>query len=241
MKRVSNIDTLIEGARELNVDLSEDQKKKFDMFKELLKEWNEKINITAITEDREIDIKHFLDSISIFKSGKILAGKSIIDIGTGGGFPGVPIKIIEEDCQVTLFDSLNKRLIFLDEVIDKLGLKDIRTVHGRAEEFGRKEDFRECFDLATSRAVASLNTLCEYALPFVKPGGYFIAMKGPDVDEEMENSKKAIEILGGEIEGKIDVLLPFSDIGHNLLIIKKLAKTPAKYPRGGGKPRKSPL
>lgn len=238
---MSNIETFVNGCSELGIDITENQKSQFEIFKSLLKEWNEKINITAITDDVEIDIKHFLDSITVFKTNKILAGKSIIDIGTGGGFPGVPIKIIEPKCDVTLFDSLNKRLIFLNEVIDKLGLDGIRTVHGRAEEFGRKEDFRECFDIATSRAVASLNTLCEYALPFVKKGGYFIAMKGPEVDEEIKNSVKAIKLLGGHIEDKIEVVLPYSDIEHNLLIIKKVENTHEKYPRGGGKPKKNPL
>lgn len=238
---MSSIDTFVSGCRELGIELNKEQKDRFILFKELLKEWNEKINITAITDDKEIDIKHFLDSVSIFKSGKDFSNKKLIDIGTGGGFPGVPINIINQNCDVTLFDSLNKRLIFLDDVIDKLGLENIRTVHGRAEEYGRKEDYRESFDIATSRAVAALDTLCEYSLPFVKVGGYFIAMKGPDVDEEIINSKEAIKILGGSIEGKIDVRLPHSDITHNLLIIKKMSHTPTKYPRGGGKPKKNPL
>ena len=238
---LSNIETFVEGCSELGIDLNDKQKSQFILFKELLKEWNEKINITAITDDKEIDIKHFLDSISIFKSGKIYADLSIIDIGTGGGFPGVPIKIIEPRCDVTLFDSLNKRLIFLDDVIDKLELKNIRTIHGRAEEFGRKKEYRQKFDIATSRAVASLNTLCEYALPFVKVGGYFIAMKGPDVDGELIESEEAIKVLGGEIEKKIEVKLPSSDITHTLVVIRKRGTTPAKYPRGGGNPKKNPL
>lgn len=241
MKILSNIETLIKGSNEMGIELDDKQKSQFETFKSLLKEWNEKINITAITDDVEVDIKHFLDSISVFKSNKVFAGKSIIDIGTGGGFPGIPIKIIEPSCDVTLFDSLNKRLIFLDEVIDKLGLEGIRTVHGRAEEFGRKEDYRECFDIATSRAVASLDTLCEYSLPFVKKGGYFIAMKGPEVDEEIERSERAIKLLGGHIEDRVEISLPFSDRSHNLLIIKKVENTHNKYPRGGGKPKKNPL
>lgn len=238
---MSNIDTLVKGAEEFGITLKDLQKEEFQKYKSLLKEWNEKINITAITDDVDIDIKHFLDSISIFKTGKITWGKSIIDIGTGGGFPGVPMKIIDPSLKVTLFDSLNKRLIFLEEVIDKLELKNINTVHGRAEEYGRKPEFREKFDIATSRAVASLNILAEYALPFVKHGGYFIAMKGPGVDEEIEESLEAIRLLGGEIEEKIEVTLPLSDIVHTLLVIRKKNKTPDKYPRGGGKPKKNPL
>lgn len=238
---MSNIETFISGCNELGIELDENKIEQFKKFKELLKEWNEKINITAITDNVEIDIKHFLDSVTIFKTGKIGTGKKIIDIGTGGGFPGVPIKIIESESDVTLFDSLNKRLVFLDEVISQLGLKNIRTIHGRAEEYGRKEEYREVYDIATSRAVASLDTLSEYCLPFVKVGGYFVALKGPEVDEEIKNSQEAIKILGGTIEDRIDVKLPLSDIVHNLLIIKKIKQTPTKYPRGGGKPKKNPL
>ena len=238
---MSNVETLISGCEELGIELNEKKIEQFRLYKELLQEWNEKINITAITNDVEVDIKHFLDSITIFKTQKITKGKSIIDIGTGGGFPGVPIKIMEDGTDVTLFDSLNKRLIFLNEVISKLGLENIRTIHGRAEEYGIKEEYRESFDIATSRAVASLNILSEYCLPFVKVGGYFIAMKGPEVEEEIKGSENAIKVLGGKIEDKIDVKLPSSDITHNLLIIKKISHTPTKYPRGGGKPKKNPL
>lgn len=238
---MSNIDVLMEGLEELDIDITDDQAAMFLKYKELLKEWNEKMNITAITEDKEIDIKHFLDSLSIFKAGVIKGNEKIIDVGTGGGFPGLPIKIMNPDTEVVLFDSLNKRLKFLDEVIGSLNLSGIETVHGRAEEFGRKKEYREQFDIATSRAVASLNTLSEYCLPFVKVGGYFIALKGPEVDEEIENAKAAIEKLGGEVEKKIDVSIPFSDLSHNLLIIKKIKNTPSQYPRGGGNPKKKPL
>ncbi len=238
---MSNIDTLVEGASEFDIELSEDQKSKFSLFKELIQEWNEKINLTAITEDKEMDIKHFLDSLSIFEAGKIYAGLSIIDIGTGGGFPGIPIKIMEPRCEVVLFDSLKKRLKVLDDIIDKLELKGIKTVHGRAEEASRTDEFREVYDIATSRAVAALPTLCEYCLPFVKIGGYFIAMKGPDLEEELKDSENAIKLLGGEVEDVISVTLPSSDIVHNLVVIKKMNRTAKKYPRGGGKPKKKPL
>lgn len=235
-------DNLLEqGARELGIELSRGEIESFSKYKSLLKEWNEKINITAITEDRDIDIKHFLDSLSIVKDGYIQDGSKIIDIGTGGGFPGVPIKILKPDTQVTLLDGLNKRLKFLDIVIEELGLDGIETIHGRAEELSRKKEYRESYDIAVSRAVASLNTLLEYCLPFVKVGGYFIAMKGPEVDEEIEVSKKALEKLGGELEERIDVRLPYSDITHNLLFIKKVKNTPSAYPRGKGNPKKKPL
>lgn len=232
---------LEEGAKEFGIDLSQEELKCFSKYKELLKEWNEKINITAITEDSEIDIKHFLDSISVIKDGYVKEGSRIIDIGTGGGFPGVPIKILEPSTEVTLLDGLNKRLKFLDIVIEELGLSGIETVHGRAEELSRKKEYRESYDIAVSRAVASLNTLLEYCIPFVKVGGYFIAMKGPEVDEEIEMSKNALEKLGGELEKRIDVKLPQSDITHNLLFIRKISKTPSVYPRGKGNPKKKPL
>lgn len=238
---MSNIETFVDGCEELGIKLTDKKKSQFSLFKTLIQEWNEKINLTAITEDKEMDIKHFLDSASVFKTGKIIPGKTIIDIGTGGGFPGIPIKILEPRCDVTLFDSLKKRLNVLDDIIEQLELDDIRTIHGRAEEFGRQKLYREQYDIATSRAVASLDTLCEYVLPFVKVGGYFIAMKGPDIEEELKKSENAIKLLGGEVEDIIEVNLPSSDIVHSLLVIRKRGTTAAKYPRGGGKPKKQPL
>lgn len=238
---MSNIDTLVRGISELQMEIGNDKLQKFKTYKTLLKEWNEKINITAIKDDEEIDIKHFLDSLTIFKTGKITEGKRVIDIGTGGGFPGVPIKIIEDSLEVVLLDSLNKRLKFLDEVIKELGFENIRTMHERAEDLGNNKDYREKFDIAVSRAVASLNILAEYCLPFVKPNGYFIAMKGSDSSEEIKEAENAIKILGGKLEDKIDIRIPQSDIIHSLLIIKKIGHTPTKYPRQSGKIKKSPL
>ena len=168
-------------------------------------------------------------------------GIRVIDIGTGGGFPGIPLKILNEDMELVLLDSLNKRIKFLDEVIDKLDLKGTQTIHGRAEELGREEIHREKYDIAISRAVASLNTLSEYCLPFVKVGSYFIAMKGSDIDEELLEAKEAIKILGGRVKDKKFIKLPLSDITHSLIIIEKIKRTPTKYPRGGGKPKKKPL
>lgn len=238
---MSNLDTFIRGASEFGISLTEKEIECFSTYKDLLKEWNQKINITAITDDEEIDIKHFLDSISVIKDEMIKGNEKIIDIGTGGGFPGIPIKILKPDTEVVLLDSLNKRLKFLNEVIKDLKLEKISTVHGRAEELGRKAEYREQFDVAVSRAVASLNTLSEYCLPFVKVGGYFIAMKGPEVEGEIESSKSAIMKLGGEIEKKVDIAIPLSDIKHNLLFIKKIKETPKAYPRGAGNPKKKPL
>ncbi|SCG84565.1 16S rRNA methyltransferase GidB [Proteiniborus sp. DW1] len=238
---MSNIDTLVRGISELQLDIGNDKLEKFRTYKALLKEWNEKINITAIKDDEEIDVKHFLDSLTIFKTDKLTKGKRVIDIGTGGGFPGVPIKIVEDSLEVVLLDSLNKRLKFLDEVIKELGLENIRTMHERAEDLGNNKDYREKFDIAVSRAVASLNILAEYCLPFVKPNGYFIAMKGSDSSEEIKEAENAIKILGGELENKIDIRIPQSDIVHSLLIIKKIGHTPTKYPRQSGKIKKNPL
>ena len=238
---MANVDTLIEGAKELDIDLDDGQIEKFILYKELLQEWNQKINITSITEDKEVDIKHFIDSIIPLKT-KLFEGKlKVIDIGTGGGFPGIPLKIMNENLNMVLLDSTNKKIRFLDEVIEKLKLKDIQAIHGRAEELGRDVDYREKYDIAISRAVASLDTLSEYALPFVNIGGHFISMKGPDVEEELNEGKKAIEILGGKIKSVEKIEIPNTDIVHSLIIIEKIKRTPTKYPRGGGKPRKQPL
>lgn len=238
---MNNIDVLIDGVGDLNLDLSDEQKSKFSIYKELLKEWNEKINITAITQDDEVDIKHFLDSLTPLVTGLFQGNKKIIDIGTGGGFPGLPLKIMNEDLQVSLLDSLNKRIIFLQEVIDQLGLKTIEAIHGRAEELSIRPEYREKYDICISRAVASLDVLSEYCIPFVKVGGYFISMKGPEISEEIKLSKNAIKILGGKVVEEKLITIPKSDIVHSLIIIEKIKHTPTKYPRGGGKPRKNPL
>lgn len=238
---MANIEVLSKGVKDLNLDLTEDQKSKFSLYKDLLSEWNQKINITAITEDNEVDIKHFLDSLTSMVTGLFDEKKSVIDIGTGGGFPGLPLKIMNEDLNITLLDSLNKRIIFLNEVISQLKLKDIIAIHGRAEELGIRPDYREQYDICISRAVASLSTLSEYCIPFVKVGGYFISMKGPEVDEEIKESKKAINLLGGKIIENRIITIPQSDIVHSLIIIEKIKHTPTRYPRGGGKPRKNPL
>lgn len=238
---MSNIEIFRNGLKEFEIDYNDETIEKFKVYKELLKEWNEKINLTAITDDNEIDIKHFLDSITVLKTGYIKSGQKIIDVGTGGGFPGIPIKIMEEGTEVVLLDSLNKRINFLNEVINNLNLKNIKAIHGRAEDFGLNSEYREKFDVVVSRAVASLNILSEYCLPFVKVGGHFIALKGPEIKNEIEESKKALKVLGAEIVDKIDITLPSSDITHILLVMKKVQKTPTKYPRKAGMPRKNPL
>ena len=205
----------------------------------LLLECNEKINLTAINEEDDIILKHFIDSLTITKY--IEQGKSIVDVGTGAGFPGIPVKIAREDANVTLVDSLNKRILFLQDVIQKLDLNNITTLHYRAEEFGQNKKYRESFDIATSRAVANLSTLVEYLLPLVKVGGICICMKGSEVKEELENAKKAIQILGGKIEKQEEFILPESDIKRNIIIIRKICSTPNKYPRKPGTPAKEPI
>lgn len=238
---MTNVNLLYKGALTLDIDLKDTEINRFIKYKELLKDWNTKINITAITDDDEIDTKHFLDSLTPFVTDIFNGSKKVIDIGTGGGFPGVPLKIVNPDLDITLLDSLNKRIIFLNEVIDQLGLDGIEAVHGRAEELSIKPKYREQYDICVSRAVASLNTLSEYCMPFVKVGGYFVSMKGPDIDEEVKLSKNAIDTLGGKIVATKLIEIPETDIVHSLIIIQKIRQTSTKYPRGGGKPRKNPL
>ncbi|MBU5668462.1 16S rRNA (guanine(527)-N(7))-methyltransferase RsmG [Peptoniphilus sp. MSJ-1] len=213
---------------------------KFEEYKRLILEYNEHTNLTRITEEDEFNVKHFLDSLSILKSGVIKEGLKIIDIGTGAGFPGMPVKIYNENLEITLLDSLRKRIDFLNGVIEKLKLDNIIAVHERAEEAARNEKYREKYDIALSRAVANLATLSEYTLGFVKVGGYFISQKGPEYKEEIKEAENAIKTMGAEISDIIKVNLP-DEIDHYLIVIKKIKPTPKKYPRGGGKPRKQPL
>lgn len=226
-------------AKKIGIVLEEEQIEQFYQYEKLLLIWNEKINLTAITKPEEIILKHFIDSITIAKY--IGANKTLIDVGTGAGFPGIPLKIIRKDIQITLLDSLNKRVQFLNEIIKQLELKEIETIHGRVEEFGKNKKYREKFDYATSRAVANLTTLSEYLLPLVKIEGKCICMKGSTVKEEIDQSQKAIAILGGKIE-KIEAFqLPESDIDRHIVLLRKIKQTPAKYPRKPGTPSKEPI
>lgn len=226
-------------AQKIDINLTNKQLNEFYTYMNLLIEWNKNINLTAITEPEEIIKKHFIDSLTISKN--IQKDSSIIDVGTGAGFPGIPLKIVREDINVVLLDALNKRLNFLNEVIKENKLENIETVHFRAEEIGKNKKYREKYDIATSRAVAQLNILVEYLLPLVKVGGKCICMKGSNVEEELKNSKKAITLLGGEIEKIEEFILPDSDIKRNVIIIKKVNSTPAKYPRKPGTPAKEPI
>lgn len=229
-----------EGLIKLNLNLNPDiDYESFEKYKAHLLMRNEEFNITRITEESEIYTKHFLDSLSLFTLDIFEGPKSVIDIGTGGGFPGVPLKIYNKDLKVTLMDSLKKRVNFLEEVCDLLGFHDVKCLHKRAEEMAREEEYRESYDIAVSRAVAELPTLLEYSMAFVKVGGYFVAMKGPSYKEELEKSEKAIKILGGELQEVKEIEI--EDNYRALIVIKKVKPTPDKYPRGGGKPRKNPL
>ena len=221
------------------MDIDNVSAEKFAVYMELLREWNEKINLTAITDEEGILVKHFLDSCSI--SEFVDNNSKIIDVGTGAGFPGLPLKIVNDTLNLTLVDSLNKRINFLNEVKDKLGLKNVETVHGRAEDIGIDNKYREKYDFAVSRAVAELRILVEYLLPLVKVGGKVIAMKGPNIDEEVENAKKAVKLLGGEIERIESFRLGNTDNERTVIIIKKIKNTESKYPRKAGIPRKNPL
>jgi len=225
-----------------NIHLKFDKDKylKFVEYKDLIKEWNQKVNLTAITEDEEIIKKHFIDSIKIFNFKEFQNAKSVIDVGTGAGLPGIPIKIMKPELDVVLLDSLMKRVNFLNEVIEKLNLFDINAVHGRAEDFGKVE-YREVFDIAVSRAVANLTLLSELCLPFVKVGGYFLAMKGPSVDSEIIDAKFAISTLGGKLEDIVEIDIEDSNLKHNIVIIRKIMKTPKQFPRKPGVPSKKPL
>lgn len=232
-------DTMRFYLKELNIDLSENQLEQFYEYMNILTEWNKVMNLTAITKPKEIIIKHFVDSLTVLN--KIDKKTTIIDVGTGAGFPGIPIKIACPSVKVVLLDSLNKRINFLNEVISKLELKDIKTFHGRAEDYGKDKNHREKYDIAIARAVAPLNVLIEYLMPFVKLNGKCICMKGTEVEEEIENSKRGIQILGGDKIITDDFSIPNTDIERSIIIIEKNKLTDKKYPRKAGTPSKEPL
>ncbi len=229
------------GAKEYGLSLSDNQVLQLETYMKLLIEWNEKVNLTAITEPEEIITKHFLDSMSVFGTEYIKNGDSVIDVGTGAGFPGLIMKIANPKIKLTLLDALNKRLNFLQAVCEEINVSDVNFVHSRAEDGGNNPLYREKYDVAIARAVANMSTLSEYLLPFVKVGGYFIAMKGPLADEELENAKNAINILGGKLENVVEVNIPYTDLRHRIVVVKKIKPCPKGYPRKAGTPSKKPL
>lgn len=233
-------DTLIKATADFKIKLSDTQIQQFEAYCNLLAEWNEKINLTAITQPDEVAVKHFADCLEFFNYIDVPEGASIIDVGTGAGFPGLVLKIARPDIKLTLLDSLNKRLIFLQEVLDQTNLT-AEIIHSRAEDGARKPNLRESFDFAVSRAVARLNVLSEYCLPYVKLGGSFVALKGPNADEELADSTKALQILGGKLKNIHTFELPYDSGSRNIVEISKIKSTPAKYPRISGKIKSAPL
>ncbi|MEG1869340.1 MAG: 16S rRNA (guanine(527)-N(7))-methyltransferase RsmG [Oscillospiraceae bacterium] len=231
---------LADCAKEYDIELNEPQLKYLDEYASLLIEWNEKINLTAIVEPLEIAIKHFLDSLLLLKAVKMPQKAKLIDVGCGAGFPSLPCKIVRTDINLTLLDSVNKRLNFLREVVATMPLNNVEFLHGRAEEVGKNKQYREKYDVATARAVANLRELSEYCLPLVKVGGVFAALKGYNIEEELEQSKEAIELLGGKVEEVIKFNLPM-DNSRSIIIIKKISQTPQIYPRIPAKIAKFPL
>lgn len=230
-----------DSIRELGLSLDDHQAAQFMKYFELLIEWNGFMNLTAITEFEEVCTKHFVDSMSLCKALDCTKDLSVIDVGTGAGFPGIPLKIAFPNLKITLLDSLGKRVKFLNEVIGCLELEEIEAIHGRAEDFAKQGLLREKYDLCVSRAVANLSTLSEYCLPYVKIGGFFISYKSEKISDEMQTAQRAIALLGGDICGQKEFILPNSDIYRNLLQIKKVRETPKKYPRKAGLPSKEPL
>ena len=237
------VDKMTDGTRELGITLSEQQLEQFYRYYKLLVEWNKVMNLTGITELEEVVSKHFIDSLALVKAVPLQDGRKVsgIDVGTGAGFPGIPLKIAFPQIRLTLLDSLQKRLKFLQEVSDKLELGEIQMLHGRAEDYAKQPEFREHFDLCVSRAVANLSTLSELCLPYVKENGKFIPYKAEKAEAEIEAAQKAVDLLGGEISDKIEFQLPGGDMGRTLVVIDKIKKTPKKYPRKAGTPAKMPI
>ena len=231
---------LKKSLEKIGIEITDEQKEQFDIYHKLLEEWNKVMNLTGITEYEEVVEKHYVDSLSIVKVMNMNHVDTVIDVGTGAGFPGLPIAISSK-AEVTLLDSLNKRVNFLNSISTELELKNVNTVHGRAEEMGANQKYREKYDIAVSRAVAPMNVLVEYLLPFVKIGGICICMKGPKADEELKEAKRAIKLLGGEIVKQEKLKLDNEKMERNLIIIKKVSTTAKKYPRKPGMPAKQPL
>jgi len=223
----------------INIFIDDSQIQKFYKYMQLLLEWNKKINLTAITDENEIILKHFVDSLTVLKY--IGANDKIIDVGTGAGFPGIPIAIMMPNVKITLLDSLNKRINFLNEVIKELDLKNVETIHSRSEDCGKDMLFREKYNIALARAVANLSTLSEYLLPFVKIKGKMVCMKGSEIEEELKNAEYTIKVLGGKVVQRDEFVLPGSDIKRNIIVVEKEQFTPKMYPRKAGLPAKEPI
>lgn len=231
---------LTKGAREIGIIIDKEKVEQFISYYYLLIEENKKYNLTSIVNERDVALKHFVDSMACVNVYNF-SGKKVADIGTGAGFPGIPLKILNRDMKLLLTDSVSKKIAFVRKVVERLGLEEVEMLQERAEDIGRQEKYREKFDLVVSRAVASMNVLLEYCLPLVKPGGSFLAMKGPGVGEEILNAGNALEKLGGKIIESRQIRLPISGDERNLVMVKKITPTPAPYPRRAGIPAKRPL
>lgn len=234
-------EVLLQGCEEAGLTISENQVAGFERYGQLLVEWNEKVNLTAITDPEGIALKHFVDSLLCSKYIDLDGELKVLDVGTGAGFPGLPLKIYKEKLQVTLLDSLQKRINFLQQIGLEVKLHQVIAVHGRAEEIGQQRGHRENYDRVVSRAVARLAVLAEYCLPFVKVGGMFVALKGSSVGPEVEEGLYAVEQLGGKLKDVVEYSLPLSGDGRSLVIVEKVKPTPAKFPRKAGLPEKKPL
>lgn len=232
---------LREGLALWKMKIEEAQEKDFEVYKNLLIEYNKVMNLTNITQEDEIDTKHFLDSLSCLYAYDIPLGSKIIDVGTGAGFPSLPMKIMRRDIELTLLDSLNKRVGFLKKVGESLSLEKIEYIHSRAEDLARNPIYRESYDFAVSRAVANLSTLLEYTIPFLKKGGILLCQKGPQAGEEIERAKSALKLLGAKVIEKIEIPLKGTDLSHNVIVVQKMKTTSKTYPRKAGKPSKEPL
>ena len=230
-----------EAAKDVDMDLTDKQYEQFIKYMRLVQEWNQKINLTTIIEDEEFIKKHFIDSIKAFKSNELKEAKTLIDVGTGAGFPGLPIAIMNENIQVTLLDSLNKKINFLNLVVNELGLKNVKTIHSRAEDGANDKNLREKFDIAVSRAVANMAVLSEFCLPYVKVQGCFIALKGPAVEDELKDCRNALGVLGGKLKEVIKVDIEDTDLKHNIVVVNKIKECPLSYPRKAGSITKKPL
>ena len=228
----------INESKDLNLEINDKQLELFYHYMNGIIDWNDKINVTAITDEKMFIVKHFVDSLAINKF--VAQAKSIIDIGTGGGFPGIPLKIMNYDKKVTLIDSVNKKLNVIRDITKDMDLGELEILHSRAEDLASKQEYRETYDIATTRAVSNFSTILEYMLPFIKVGGYAICMKGPNYTEEFEEAKVAIEVLGGKFDS-IERLNVGNELERNIIIIKKVKNTPKKFPRGQGKPLKEPI
>ncbi len=222
-------DLIKTGSALLGAGLDDDQTDRLIEYARILREWNERMNLTAITDDEGVAVKHFLDSLTALLTGRV--GGRVLDVGTGAGFPGLVLKIARPAIQLTLLDSLNKRVTFLKAVSEELGLDGIEFIHGRAEDFAHRTEYRAAFDTVVSRAVARMRTLSEWCIPYVRAGGYFLAMKGPLADEELSDAKRVIAIMGGSIEEVMEAEIPFTDLRHKIICVKKVRQTPTRFPR----------